>query len=117
MGTFYGFWQAAAVASDQFDRMARKGEIKASDFRVLWKSEAFPVESWVLGKHVAPELRERVRQCTYSFRFPAEASRLLAGADRFVPIDADTAYAAVRFVLNKAEQRDRSATLKDAPPQ
>lgn len=104
MGTHYGFWQAAAIASDQFERMAKKGEIKTSDFRVLWKSETFPVESWVLSKQVAPEVRERVRQCTYAFRFPAEASRLLQGADRFVAIDPDKAYAAVRFVLDKARQ-------------
>lgn len=101
MGTQYGFWKAAAVASDQFERMVKKGEIKAGDFRVLWKSEPFPVESWVLSKRIAPELRERVRSCTYNFRFPAEASRLLEGADRFVPIDSDKAYAPVRFVLEK----------------
>lgn len=104
MGTQYGFWKAAAVASDQFERMVKKGEIKAGDFRVLWKSEPFPVESWVLSKRVAPELRERVRDCTYNFRFPAEASRLLDGADRFVPIDSNKAYASVRFVLEKARQ-------------
>src|SRR3990167_5751746 len=66
MGAMYGFWQGAAVASDQFERMARKGEIKTADFRVLWKSEPFPVESWVLSKRIAPELRERVRNCTYN---------------------------------------------------
>lgn len=104
MGTQYGFWKAAAVASDQFERMVKKGEIKSADFRVLWKSEPFPVESWVLSKRIAPELRERVRNCTYSFRFPAEASRLLDGADRFVPIDPDKAYASVRFVLGKNRQ-------------
>ena len=104
MGTQYGFWQGAAVASDQFERMAKKGEIKAADFRTLWKSEPFPVESWVLSKRVTPEVRERVRQCTYSFRFPAEASRLLEGADIFVPIDPDKAYAGVRFVLDKNRQ-------------
>lgn len=104
MGTMYGFWQGAAVASDQFERMARKGEIKASDFRVLWKSEPFPVESWVLSKRVTAQLRERVRQCTYKFRFTPEASRLLEGADGFVAIDAEKAYAPVRFVLEKNRQ-------------
>ncbi len=47
VGTQFGFWDAAAVASDQFERMARKKEIRADDFRVIWKSEPFPVESWV----------------------------------------------------------------------
>ena len=101
IGTQYGFWDAAAVASDQFERMAKKGEIRADDFRVVWKSEPFPVESWVLNKQMAPELRERIRNCTYSYRFPAQTSRLLDGADRFVSIDADKAYAPVRFVLDK----------------
>ncbi len=101
IGTQYGFWDAAAVASDQFERMAKKGEIRADDFRVIWKSEPFPVESWVLNKQMAPELRERIRNCTYAYRFPAQTSRLLDGADRFVPIDPDKAYAPVRFVLEK----------------
>jgi phosphonate transport system substrate-binding protein len=105
MGLQHGFWQGAAVASDQFERMAKKGEIKAKDFRVLWKSEPFPVESWVLSRQVAPEVAARVRQCTYAFRFPAEASRLLEGADRFVPIDPDKAYSAVRFVLERTRQQ------------
>ena len=104
MGTQHGFWKAAAVASDQFERMVKKGEIKSGDFRVLWKSEPFPVESCVLSRWIAPELRERVRNCTYNFRFPTEASRLLDGADRFVPIDSNKAYASVRFVLEKARQ-------------
>lgn len=89
------------MASDQFERMAKKGGIRADDFRVLWKSEPFPVESWVLNKRMAPELRERIRNCTYGYRFPAQTSRLLDGADRFVAIDADKAYAPVRFVLEK----------------
>lgn len=104
VGTLHGFWQAAAIASDQFDRMAKKGEIKAADFRTLWKSEPYPVESWVLHRGVAPDLRERVRHCTTSFKFGAEASRLLEGADRFIAIDPDKAYAGVRFILDKNRQ-------------
>ena len=50
---------------------------------------------------MAPELRERIRNCTYAYRFPAQTSRLLNGADSFVPIDPDKAYAPVRFVLEK----------------
>jgi phosphonate transport system substrate-binding protein len=104
VGTLHGFWQAAAIASDQFDRMAKKGEIKAADFRTLWKSEPYPVESWVLHRSVSGDVRERVRQCTYSFKFGAEASRLLEGADRFIAIDPDKAYAGVRFILDKNRQ-------------
>jgi phosphate/phosphite/phosphonate ABC transporter binding protein len=102
VGARHGFWQGAAVASDQLERMVSKGEIDEGTFRVLWKSDPFPVESWVLSNAVPAAQRERVRKCTHSYRFPAETSRLLNGADMFVEIDSRQAYAPVRFVLENS---------------
>ncbi|NRF65479.1 PhnD/SsuA/transferrin family substrate-binding protein [Aquincola sp. S2] len=107
VGTFYGFWKGAAVASDQFERMVRKGEIKPQDFRVLWASEPFPVEAMVMSRQLAPDVQQRVRQCTYGYRFPAKASSLLDGADGFVPIDAERAFAGVRLVLERTRASTR----------
>ena len=99
LGVGYGFWKAAAVAGDQFDRMARKGEVRAADYRVLWSSEPFPVEALVLSRRVDPAVAQRVRQCTYDYRFTRRARELLDGADAFVAIDAEAAFQGVRRVL------------------
>lgn len=102
-GVQNGFWDAGAVASDQFDRMVAKSEIRASAFRVLWESEPFPASAFVFGAQVPKALQERVGKCSYQYRFPAETQRLLDGSDTFVPVDYDKHYALVKFVLKAAQ--------------
>lgn len=102
IGTQYGFWDAAAVASDQFERMARKGQIRRSDFRVLWSSDTFPASAWVMSGKLASETQAALRRCTASYRIPSPVSALLDGADRFVAIDPAAAYAPVRFVAERS---------------
>lgn len=102
IGTQYGFWDAAAVASDQFERMARKGQIRRSDFRVLWSSDTFPASAWVMSGQLPADTQAALRRCTASYRIPASVSALLDGADRFVAIDPATAFAPVRFVAERS---------------
>lgn len=101
-GVMHGFWDAGAVASDQFDRMVAKSEIRASAFRVLWESAPFPASAFVFGAQVPEALRERIAKCTYQYRFPAETQRLLDGSDTFLPVDAQKHYEPVRYVLQSA---------------
>lgn len=103
VGVMNGFWPAAAVASDQFDRMVAKSEIRASAFRVLWKSDAFPASAFAFGAHVAPAVQERVKKCTYQYRFTPEMQKLLDGSDAFLPVDYERHYAPVLFVLRSAK--------------
>lgn len=102
VGVLHGFWDAAAVASDQFDRMVAKSEIRASAFRVLWASDPFPASAFVFGSHVPKAVQERVSRCTYQYRFPADVQRLLDGSDTFLPVDYEKHYAPVMFVLKNA---------------
>ena len=46
LGVASGDYDAAAVASDVFDRMVARGAVKADDFRVLYRSDAFPTSSF-----------------------------------------------------------------------
>jgi phosphonate transport system substrate-binding protein len=103
VGLMNGFWPAAAVASDQFDRMVAKSEIRASAFRVLWESEPFPASAFAFGAHVPAAVQERVKKCTYAFRFPEETQKLLDGSDSFLPVDYAKHYAPVLFVLRSAK--------------
>ena len=101
-GVKNGFWEAGAVASDQFDRMVAKSEIRASAFRVLWESAPFPASAFVFGSQVPKAVQERVSKCTYQYRFPLETQRLLDGSDTFLPVDYERHYAPVKFVLQAA---------------
>jgi phosphonate transport system substrate-binding protein len=103
-GVQNGFWHAGAVASDQFDRMVAKSEIRASAFRVLWESPPFPVSAFVFGAQVPKALQERVGKCTYQYRFPADTQRLLDASDTFLPVDYDKHYAPVTFILKVGQK-------------
>ena len=101
IGTQYGFWDAAAVASDQFDRMARKGEIRKSSFRILWSSDPFPASAWVMSAKLPPDMQQMIRKCTSAYRIPPAIGNLLEGADQFVAVDGSKDFNAVRFVLQR----------------
>jgi phosphonate transport system substrate-binding protein len=101
MGVLHGFYDGAAVASDQFLRMVTKGEIRASTFRTIWESEPFPVEAFMMSKQTSTDIAARVRKCTYDYRFHKEAIKLLDGSDRLLPISYEKDYAAVRYVLEQ----------------
>src|SRR5690606_20114511 len=45
MGVNSGDYDAAAVASDVFHRMAERGQVKEDDFRIIYTSEKFPTSS------------------------------------------------------------------------
>ncbi len=101
MGIHYGFWQGAVVASDQFDRMVANQEVKASDFRVLWRSNSFPVEAWFLGLRVAAPVAQRIQACTQKYRLPESAQKALNGMDGFVAVDFERSYKEARLVLRR----------------
>lgn len=111
-GVQNGFWDAGAIASDQFDRMVAKSEIRASAFRVLWESAPFPASAFVFGAQVPRALQERVSKCSYQYRFPADTQRLLDGSDTFLPVDYDKQFASVRFVLRATATAVDSASPK-----
>ena len=103
MGVLHGFHEGAAVASDQFQRLATKGEIRKGSFRILWESPPFPAEAWTLSRSVPQTVQDKIMRCTGTYRFPANVSKLLEGADVFLPINAGRDYAPVRFVAERSK--------------
>lgn len=101
MGTMYGFWDGAAVASDLYARMLVKEEIKPNDFRVIWESRPFITESWAMSKSLKPELQTKIRECTYAYSFPDPMRKLLNGNDKFLPVEYERDFATVREVYDK----------------
>ncbi len=101
MGVNSGDYDAAPVASDVFFRMAARGQVNRDNFRSFWESSPFPTSSFAHAHDLRPDLVQRIRQCFYDFRFPAEMSRDLGGNDRFVPATYLKDWEPVRFVADK----------------
>jgi phosphonate transport system substrate-binding protein len=135
MGVNAGDYDAAPVASDVFERMVGRGQVRRENFRIIWQSDPFPTSSFALAHDLRPELAERIRQCFFSFRFPAQMARDLGGNDRFWPATYARDWAPVRAVADavnapynraawdaesrrelEAEQRRRQQQQQAQPP-
>ena len=111
-GVNTGDYDAAAVASDVFERMARRGQVKEADFRVIYRSQKFPTSSFAYAHDLEPALRDRMLGCFYDYRFPDEMKKAFDGADRFFPVTYLKDWAVVRKV---AEGGGDAADLPLAP--
>lgn len=98
MGVKLGLYDAAVVASDVMDRMIAKGEIKASEFRLLYESENFPTDAFAMSSSLEPALQEKIKKCFAEFKFPESMSRALEGNNRFFPLDYRKDWGVVRLI-------------------
>ena len=98
LGVQKGDYDAAPVASDVYDRMVRRGQIKESDFRVVYRSKKFPTSSFAYAHDLTPKLADKVLSCFYDYRFTPEMVKAFDGADRFFPINYKTTWEPVRAV-------------------
>ena len=108
-GVMHGFYPAAAVASDLYQRMVVKGDVKGSSIRTLWESPPFMTETWTLGKEVSPEVQTRVTKCSYSYSFSPKLRQLLPGNDSFLAINFERDFATVMEVYNKTQKAQAAA--------
>ncbi len=104
LGVNTGDYDAAHVASDVFDRMADRGQVKEADFRVIYRSQRFPTSSFAYAHDLVPELAAKLVRCFSDYRFPAEMQKNFDGADRFVGITYAKDWDVVRTVDKAAEQ-------------
>ena len=98
LGVNSGDYDAAPVASDVFHRMAERGQVKESDFRIIYRSQKFPTSSFAYAHDLEPKLADKMLSCFYDFRFPPEMQKAFDGADRFFPINYATTWEPVRAV-------------------
>lgn len=111
MGVQSGDYDAAPVASDVFKRMAARGQVKAEDFRIIYRSELFPTSSFAYAHDLEPKLRDSMLKCFYDYRFPAEMQKAFDGADRFVPITYIKDWAVVRHVADGSGEKFNKAAF------
>ena len=119
MGVNSGDYDAAAVASDVYHRMASRGQIKEDDFRIIFKSQKFPTSSFAYAHDLEPEFAKKMVKCFYDYRFTAEMQKAFDGADRFFPVTFQKDWEVVRKVAKgSGEAFNRSnydkQTVKEA---
>jgi phosphonate transport system substrate-binding protein len=107
LGVNSGDYDAAHVASDVFDRMADRGQIKEADFRVLYRSQVFPTSSFAYAHDLQPALAQQIVKCFNDFRFPDAMKKDFDGVDRFVPISYQKDWAVVREVDKVAAEQQK----------
>ena len=98
MGVNSGDYDAGAVASDVFHRMAERGQVKEADFRIIYRSQKFPTSSFAYAHDLEPKLADKLLSCFYDYRFPPEMVKAFDGADRFFPVNYKTTWEPVRAV-------------------
>jgi phosphonate transport system substrate-binding protein len=113
MGVNSGDYDAAAVASDVYHRMASRGQIKEDDFRIIYKSNKFPTSSFAYAHDLDPALAKKLVKCFYDYRFTPEMVKAFDGADRFFPVNFQKDWEVVRQVsAGTGEAFNRSAYEK-----
>jgi phosphonate transport system substrate-binding protein len=114
MGVNSGDYDAAAVASDVFHRMAERGQVKEADFRIIYRSAKFPTSSFSYAHDLEPSFRDKMLKCFYDYRFPAEMQKAFDGADRFFPVTYLKDWEVVRKVAEgSGEAFNRTAYEKE----
>ncbi|MGE0802697.1 MAG: phosphate/phosphite/phosphonate ABC transporter substrate-binding protein [Lautropia sp.] len=115
LGVNTGDYDAAAVASDVFERMGHRGQIDLDKFRVIYRSQKFPTSSFAYAHDLEPALRDKMLACFYDYRFPAEMRKAFDGADRFFKINYKDDWAVVREVATGSGQGfDRASYDKES---
>ncbi len=115
MGVNSGDYDAAAVASDVFHRMATRGQVKEDDFRIIYRSQKFPTSSFSYAHDLEPKFRDQMLKCFYDYRFTTEMQKTFDGADRFVPVTYLKDWEVVRKVAEgSGESFNRSAYEKES---
>jgi phosphonate transport system substrate-binding protein len=102
LGVSLGDYDAAAVASDIYDRMTARGQVKGENLRIIWKSETFPTTGFVMSHDLKPELQAKITQCMVSYKFPDALKKEYAGNDRFLPINYKDTWKPIREVAEKS---------------
>lgn len=112
LGVNSGDYEAAAVASDVFHRMAVRGQIKEENFRIIYTSAKFPTSSFAYAHDLEPALRDRMLKCFYDYRYTDEMKKAFDGADRFFPINFKEHWSVVRQVAEAGGEKFNAAAYE-----
>ena len=97
-GVLKGDYDAAPITSDIYDRWIMRGQMKADDTRIIYRSGTFPTSSFAYAHDLAPALAEKIKKCFFDYKFSPEMQKEFLGDDRFLPVDYKKDWELVRAV-------------------
>ena len=98
MGVNSGDYDAATIADDVLERMAKRGVVKAENFRTLYRSPPFITSSFAHAHDLDPALATKLKECFMNYKFTPEMTREFNGDDRFHAANYQRDWAVVRRV-------------------
>lgn len=88
LGVINGDYDAAVVAGTVIERMANRGVLKPSDYKVVWVSPIFPTAGFVYAHNLEPGLVAKIKEAFMSFRFEGTSvGREFKPRIGFMPLD------------------------------
>ena len=100
LGVINGDYDAAVVADTVIERMANRGVLKPSDYKVVWKSPTFPTAGFVYAHNIEPQLVEKIKEAFYTFKIQGSSlGKEFRDSVGFVPIDYRKDWEAVVGIL------------------
>lgn len=88
LGVINGDYDAAVVADTVIERMANRGVLRPSDYKVIWKSPTFPTAGFVYAHNLEPGLVGKIKEAFMSFRFEGTSvGREFKPRIGFMPLD------------------------------
>ncbi len=118
-GIAEGRLEAAATASDLLAAAVANGQIKESDYRVLYESEPFPVAALGYAHDLDPALAQKIESALLSFEATGTpVVDALAGADGLTPVNYKDEFALIRRIDDAAgfkHQLPESAGEEEKP--
>ncbi len=111
-GVASGDYDAAPIAHDILVRMAERGMVKMEDFRIIWRSRDFPPGGLSMAHDLAPALQQKLRDCTYNFKYTPDMVKGFQGADRWLPIDFKRDWEVIRKVAEQSGQSFNRAAFE-----
>jgi phosphonate transport system substrate-binding protein len=119
LGVVHGDYDAAAVASDVYDRMVKGGRVDKDATRVIYRSVKFPTSSFGYSSQLCPDLVQKLKDAFASYRFPEAMQKNFDGADRFYPVTYEKDWAIIREIndslgLSYTEESFQKEEAKEA---
>ena len=91
-------YEAAPITSDIYDRWIMRGQMKADDTRIIYRSGTFPTSSFAHAHDLTPVLADKIKKCFFDYKFSPEMQKEFLGDDRFLPVDYKKDWKLVRGV-------------------
>jgi phosphonate transport system substrate-binding protein len=100
LGVVNGDYDAAVVADTVVERMASRGVINKSDYKVVYTSPVFPTAGFAYSHNLEPRLAEKIREAFMTFKLEGTGlAKEFKGRTGFMPVNYQKDWEAVVGIL------------------